>query len=167
MRKLMLRRKVSQLTNWNCWIAFPINWTVWVEELRILATVSGQPFHNVSCQLLGVHELKIGHCHNLFLLSFNNLNVVIVLSRRAWKIVNFPGILPKFPMGRKLKTIAPFMTSQKEFGFLKTLHSRASFSQLELVHVIQRVNTCIAAVYHATARLWIKPLIFCVTDFLE
>jgi len=68
------------------------------------------------------------------------------------KNCKFPGNLAEISRGPQAEDDRPFMTSQKEFGFLKTLHSRASFSQLELVHVIQRVNTCIAAVYHATAR---------------
>jgi len=32
-------------------------------------TVSRQRIHDVSSQLVGVHKLKIGHCHNLFFAS--------------------------------------------------------------------------------------------------
>ena len=46
-----------------------------------LQSLSRQRIQDVSSKILGVHKLKIGHRHNLFLLSLNNLYVVIVLSR--------------------------------------------------------------------------------------
>jgi len=52
-----------------------------VQSTQNCNTVSRQRIHAVSSQLVGVHKLKIGHCRNLFLLSLNNLNVEIILSR--------------------------------------------------------------------------------------
>jgi len=65
----------------------------------------------------------------------------------------------KISLGPKVKDDRFFVTSQKEFVSLKTLHSRlltiTAFTCINLdwlasVH-IQHVNSCIAAVYHATA----------------
>jgi len=75
----------------------------------------------------------------------------------------FPGKLVEIPRGLQSWTRSPFYDVADEIVFLKTLHSRALsitafaqinldwFSQLASVR-IQRVNSCIATVYHATAR---------------
>jgi len=40
-------------------------------------------------------------------LQINTIPRFALVGTRAWKNVNFPGSLSKFPMGRKLKTITP------------------------------------------------------------
>jgi len=92
---------------------------------------------------------------------------------KKWK---FRGKLVEISRGPQIKDDCFFMTSQKEFVSLKTLHSKGlnyhcvHTHQLGLVSLpasvhIQRVNSCIAAVYHATA-LYAKNEILkdCKTD---
>jgi len=78
-------------------------------------------------------------------------NRVNTVYSQGLKKCKFPRNLIEISCGPQVEDDRPFMTLQKEIGFFKMLHSRASFIQLESVH-IQRVNTCITAVYHATAQ---------------
>jgi len=45
---------------------------------------------------------------------------------QGWKKCKFPGKLVDISRGAQVEDDRPFMTSQKEFIFLKTLHLRAS-----------------------------------------
>jgi len=49
---LMLRRKVTKWNNQNCWIAFSINLTVWVEELGTLETAKLQEANDFTILVL-------------------------------------------------------------------------------------------------------------------
>jgi len=89
-----------------------------------------------------------------------HLNSHFFVCDQGLKKCEFPGKLVEISCGPQVEDDRHFMTSQKKFVFLKTLHSRALtiteytyldwFSLLASVH-IQHVNSCIAAVYHATA----------------
>ena len=73
---------------------------------------------------------------------------------RAWKNVNFPGSLPRFTIGCKLKTIVPWWHHKKNlFSWKRCTQSLPlrSHGSTWSIHV-QCVNSFIAVACHTTAR---------------
>ena len=79
--KFMLWRIVSQPTNQNCWITFPINLMVWVEELVTAKLHQAKAFTISALNYLAYTNWKLAIATISCLLSSNNLNAVIALTQ--------------------------------------------------------------------------------------
>ena len=83
-----------------------------------------------------------------FIAAGQRFAVSILPTITAWKYIDFPGSISRFPAGRKVEDDRPFTTSQKELSL--TITARYHGSTWIDSHWI--VNSSITTAYNATAR---------------